>query len=235
MSTLNYSIVNNGDSALTILFEEPACEALTRKIMSVVESIKDIFDKNLLDIIPSYQSISVIYQPLSLSKETVQRKLSNILSKPINASRYWSKLIEIPVCYDDIFALDLKAVASHCGISEQRIIEIHSSKPYLVHMLGFLPGFLYLGGLDSQLYCPRKEVPANRVIAGSVGIGGNQTGVYPVDSPGGWNIIGRTPTVLFNPTQDNPVIASPLDQVRFVPISHAEYLTLHTSDEAQSA
>lgn len=127
-------------------------------------------------------------------------------------------MIEIPVCYDKEFAPDLSYVANYCGLTEAQIVSLHSEPEYLVHMLGFLPGFLYLGGLNQQLYCPRKTTPAKAISTGSVAIGGQQTGIYPISSPGGWQIIGRTPLKLFNPDNSEPAIASPLDKIKFVPI-----------------
>ena len=136
---------------------------------------------------------------------------------------YTPKLIVIPVCYEEEFAPDLHHVATHCKLSKDALIEAHTRETYLVHMLGFLPGFLYLGGLNPHLYCPRKTTPATNINPGSVAIGGNQTGIYPVASPGGWHIIGRTPIALFCPEAKQPFIASALDKVNFVAISRAEY------------
>ena len=224
--TLSYKIVDNGDSGLTIIFSEPSGEHLTRKIIGLQQLIQNSFRDALLDIIPAYQSITLLFNLLGISKDEIKVKLSDILNSPIDSSNYQSKLIEVPVCYESKYALDLATLAKHCNMTEQQVIKIHTSQTYLVHMLGFLPGFLYLGGLSSQLYCSRKNNPATRIPAGSVGIGGEQTGIYPVESPGGWHIIGRTPLPMFAPTNDNPAIASPLDRIKFIAIEQSEFLEL---------
>ncbi len=223
---LSYKIIDNSDAGLTVIFNQPSSETLTRKIVTIQQLIKDSIGRNLLEIIPSYQSITVLYDLLRISKENLEVELSKILNNSIEPSNYQSKLLEIPVCYQTEYALDLPQLAKRCQMSEQQVIAIHTKETYLVHMLGFLPGFLYLGGLSSQLYCPRKNNPSTRIPAGSVAIGGNQTGIYPVESPGGWHIIGRTPLPMFDPTSDNPAIASPLDQIKFITIGQPEFLKL---------
>jgi len=226
MKTPNYKIKNNGDSALTIIFEEPPSESLTRKLIPLCESFRLTFKALLLDIIPSYQSITLHFDPLKLNKEIFIKQIKHLLALPISASAYQSKTIEIPVCYEDPHATDLSTVANHCHMSKEQVISTHLDNIYLVHMLGFLPGFLYLGGLSKSLYCPRKEVPAKQIIAGSVAIGGNQTGIYPVNSPGGWHVIGRTPISIFDPYRQNPAIASPLDKIRFIQINDSDFIKL---------
>ncbi len=229
--SFSYKIVDNGDAALTIIFDEPSSEILTRKIVTVQQKIKDSSGDDFLDIIPAYQSITILFDLLKISKDNLKKKLSDILNQSIEPSNYQSKLLEIPVCYESEYALDLSELARHCQMSERQVIATHTSEMYLVHMLGFLPGFLYLGGLSSRLYCPRKNNPTARIPAGSVGIGGEQTGIYPVESPGGWHIIGCTPTPMFDPTRDNPAIASPLDRVKFIAIGQSEFLKLQKKYE----
>jgi len=224
--SLSFRIVDNGDSALTVIFNQTPSEFLTRKIRSLQQLIRDHFHNIVHDIIPAYQSITILFNLSAISKSNLKEKLSDILNKPIEPSNYQSKLLEIPVCYESKYALDLAALATHCNMTVQQVIEVHTSQTYLVHMLGFLPGFLYLGGLSAQLHCPRKINPATRIPAGSVGIGGEQTGIYPVDSPGGWHIIGRTPLPMFDPTKNNPAIASPLDKIKFISIGQSEFLEL---------
>lgn len=228
---LSYNIIDNGDAGLIIIFNEPSSEALARKILGIRQSIQSSLRDKLLDIIPAYQSITLLFDLLEISKSNLKEILSEILKTPIAPSNYQSKLLEVPVCYEFECAIDIAALAKHCKMSIQQVIEIHTGQIYLVHMLGFLPGFLYLGGLSSQLYCPRKNNPATRIPTGSVGIGGDQTGIYPVESPGGWHIIGRTPLPMFNPTNDNPAIASPLDRIKFTAIDLSEFLKLQKQHE----
>jgi len=226
MSFIKPRIVDNGDAGLTIFYDQPTSEKLTRKIVTIDKEIRNSMGKSILDVIPSYQSITVIFSLLELSKRQAKKKLRDILKIPIEPSNYISKLLEIPVCYGGSYGSDLAYLGGHCHLSEKRIIQEHTQNEYLVHMLGFLPGFLYLGGLNESLFCPRKNRPELRIPKGSVGIGGNQTGIYPIESPGGWQIIGRTPVPLFDPARDTPAFASPLDRIRFVAISHSEFLAL---------
>ncbi len=224
--SLWYKIVDNGDSGLTIIFDEMPSENLTRKIVSLQQQIRNAFRDKYLDIIPAYQSVTVLFNLLEISKDNLKKTLSDILNKPTKPSNYQSRLLEIPVCYEFEYAKDLAELAKYCQITEQQVIDIHTSKTYLVHMLGFLPSFLYLGGLSPQLFCPRKNNPATRIPAGSVGIGGGQTGIYPVESPGGWHIIGCTPLPMFDPTRDNPAIALPLDKIKFISVGQSKFLEL---------
>jgi len=222
-----FAVIENGDAAFTIIFEMPVSEKLSRKIMQLVKVLNEKFDTRLSEIIPSYQSITLCFDPLLNPAKLFKQEIRQLLTQqnltqdtPIKTE---NKLIKIPVCYDEEFGPDLKHVASHNRLTKCEVIRLHGENEYLVHMLGFLPGFLYLGGLNKQLFCPRKSTPDKLVSAGSVGIGGKQTGIYPIDSPGGWQIIGRSPIDLFDPQADFPAIASPLDRVQFVAINRQEY------------
>jgi len=134
-----------------------------------------------------------------------------------------NKVIEIPVCYDKDFGIDLERVAQHTQISIHEIIQIHTSKTYHVYMLGFLPGFAYMGIVDERISTPRLITPRTNVAAGSVGITGSQTGIYPLDSPGGWNILGRTPIQLFNAGKEQPCLLQPGNTVKFISITKAAF------------
>jgi inhibitor of KinA len=151
---------------------------------------------------------------------------TEIANGNIRLKRSPASAIEVPVCYDAKFALDLDEVTNHVGVSAEQVIELHSSVTYRVSCLGFTPGFPYLSGLPAELNMPRRPVPRKRVPAGSVAIGGNQTGIYPTPSPGGWNVIGRTPMRLFTPAKNPPALLCPGDTVRFRPISLAEFEAL---------
>jgi inhibitor of KinA len=211
----------NGDSAVTLSFETKTGEGLTRHILSLAEEFKSAFPGMISEAIPAYQSLTICFNALLIETDTIDASLRQVVDNHItrNIRTAASRLIEIPVCYQDAYAPDLESLADYCKLSPAVVIEQHTQKDYLVNMLGFLPGFLYLSGLSEQLHCPRKETPSLKVVAGSVGIGGNQTGVYPVDSPGGWYIIGQTPIAIFNPDAKEPFIAQPLDKIRFVPIA----------------
>ncbi len=255
MNETGYKIVDNGDSAITVIFQCSISEELSRIIIAIAEHINIQLTGQFEDIIPGYQSLTLCYKAPELfeSNHKLQQVITSIIEYHLASNRAdkytpdelgsyhpevankvinkQAKLIEIPVCYEDEFALDQKQVLQHTGLTSTQLIEIHSSGKYLVHMLGFMPGFLYLGGLDRKLHCPRKVVPTTRIPAGSVGIGGEHTGVYPRSSPGGWNIIGQTPLKLFKPEQSNPFIAAALDSIRFVPITKVQFSKLLETQE----
>jgi inhibitor of KinA len=140
------------------------------------------------------------------------------------------RLVEIPVCYAAAFAPDLEVVSRHTGLPAEEVVRRHAAKEYRVHLLGFIPGFPYLAGLDPGLATPRRDTPRSALPPGSVGIGGAQTGVYPMSSPGGWQLIGRTPLRLFDPHRDPPALLRPGDRVRFRPIDEAEYRVLEAGE-----
>jgi KipI family sensor histidine kinase inhibitor len=220
LSDIQTTIRWNGDSALTLFFDEEAGEGLTRYILSLVDVFKSGFPKTLIEAIPAYQSLTLCFDIQAIDPETIEGSVRQVIEKGITESTRTiaSRLIEIPVCYQGGYAPDLESLAAYCKLSPDEVIQQHSQTTYLVNMLGFLPGFLYLSGLVEQLYCPRKETPSLNVPAGAVGVGGKQTGIYPVASPGGWHIIGRTPLSIFRPATEKPFIAQPLDKIRFVPI-----------------
>jgi inhibitor of KinA len=149
----------------------------------------------------------------------VESVLRNTVAMPAGDS----PLIEIPVCYDPSLAPDIEEVVRHTGLTSVRVVELHAAPEYVVHMVGFLPGFPYLGGLDPRLTTPRRSTPRTRVPAGSVGIGGSQTGVYSIESPGGWQLIGQTAKRLFDVKRDPPVVLRIGDRVRFHPITIEEH------------
>lgn len=241
MNQSGYKVFDNGDSAITIIFEHPISEKLSRIIITIAEQINIQFADQFEDIIPGYQSLTLCYnlwnslesnrEPIDVITSIIDSHLSGY--REDNYINRQGKLIEIPVCYEDEFALDLSRILQHTGLTSEQLTTMHSNGKYLVHMLGFMPGFLYLGGLDNRIHCPRKEIPATRIPAGSVGIGGQHTGIYPLSGPGGWNIIGRTPMKLFNPESSTPFIASALDYIRFVPITKHQFTSMLNNSEYQ--
>jgi inhibitor of KinA len=156
------------------------------------------------------------YDAFATSLEAILRDMDDEAMPP-------ARLVEIPVCYGGDLGPDLADVASRHGLSEADVVTLHSDAVYLVHMVGFMPGFAYLGGLDARIVTPRRASPRRAVPAGAVGIGGEQTGVYPMVSPGGWNLIGRTPRAMFDSTRDAPALLAMGDRVRFRPISRSDF------------
>ena len=224
-----FDIRQNGDSAITLIFKDEISESLTKEILLIKDSITNLTDSTqLTDIIPAYQSLTLYYaEPLD-DIEEIKFHISDIIKNSVltNTKQKKSKTIRIPACYEESYAPDLKSLASFLEITTDVLIEKHTNENYLVHMLGFLPGFLYLGGLDKSLHYPRKNTPAINIAKGSVGIGGQQTGIYPIESPGGWHIIGRTPLTLFDVNKNYPTIAEPLDKIQFYAISSKEFIQL---------
>ena len=167
--------------------------------------------------VPSYRSLLVHYDPLQLSCEEVETFLSEMLQKCAETPPPESRLVEISTVYGGECGPDIEFVAEHSGLSVKDVIRLHSGATYTVYMLGFTPGFPYLGGLPEAIAAPRLPTPRKSVPAGSVGIAGPQTGIYPSATPGGWRLIGRTPVTLFDPQRSPPAVLRPGDQVRFVP------------------
>ncbi|WP_288132548.1 5-oxoprolinase subunit PxpB [Microbulbifer sp.] len=226
-----FELQTNGDSALDIRFADAPGPDLSETIIALAQAIESASIPGVTELIPAYQCLTVCFDLLQLPDDGAgTQRLVDILNElvrvqltqpsPVAGPRYQ---IKIPVCYAPEFAPDMQALSNHVGLPADQVIRRHSATDYLVHMLGFTPGFLYLGGLDRQLHCPRKDRPTLNVPAGSVGIGGGQTGIYPQQTPGGWQIIGRTPLALFRPQRDPAFIARPLDRIRFVAISAQQF------------
>ena len=182
---------------------------------------------DVTDIIPSYESIALVYGRLLKSPEVEIKVISNSLTDVVSES-YSPKSHNIVVCYE--LGMDWEAVEAHTGLEREKIIHQHLSGSYEVAMMGFLPGFLYLSGLNDSIACPRREEPRTKIPAGSVGIGGHQTGIYSLESPGGWQIIGRTPYSFFDAGQDPPTKVRFGDQVVFERISEDHYTSLKGKD-----
>jgi KipI family sensor histidine kinase inhibitor len=200
---------------------EPALNSLTRNVATSLESKKI---PGVLEVIPAYASFVVLYQPDIVTVSSLQHAVHQCVQSVQCLRGEEGKLVDIPVCYSPTFGPDLPTVAAHNGLSQAEVVQIHSSGEYLIYMFGFAPGFPYLGGLDPRLHTPRLDTPRPRVEAGSVGIANNQTGIYPIASPGGWQIIGRTPLRLFVPEKPDPVpLYRPGDRIRFVSIPESDF------------
>ena len=212
-----------GDAALLVEFGDQIDEAINRQVHALAHALAQTATPSLGEAVPTYRSLLLHYDPLCLDYVAVKQLVQELGQQTAGEPPVESRLVEIPTIYGAEFGPDLEFVAGHNGISAQEVIRIHSGGVYPVFMMGVTPGFPYLGGVDAAIAAPRLETPRTRVPAGSVGIAGQQTGIYPIESPGGWRIIGRTPLRLFNPYTDPPTILSAGDRVRFVPISEAEF------------
>lgn len=220
----NYKIFPLGENALTIEFGNELSEKLNRQVISLDRYLSETPFQGLLETVPAYASLTVYFDILAVRKvqpnfPTAFEAVKNIVSAALKSfktnKKESSKTIEIPVIFDDESSPDLKFVAEINKLSTEKVIDIFLSQTYRVYMLGFLPGFAYLGEIDERIAAPRKETPRQRVPAGSVGIAGRQTGIYPFDSPGGWQLVGRTETKLFEPENKIPTLFQTGDSVRF--------------------
>ncbi|WP_324719274.1 5-oxoprolinase subunit PxpB [Salinimicrobium sp. HB62] len=212
-----------GERAILLEFEPEISPDTLKKVLGVKKFFQENTLKEKVEISNTYNSLLITY---NVSIEDVYGSVLNLkddLSKANRSFRIVSRLFHIPVCYDDVFALDLAEMAGSKNLSKKQIIELHSSKDYLVYFTGFLPGFLYLGGLPKTLHFSRRKHPRSKIEKGAVGIGEKQTGIYPQESPGGWNIIGNSPVPLFDPALDPPCEIHAGDRIRFYPVSLEEH------------
>lgn len=202
-----------------LVWNEPVSDSLLSRQLGYKKYLEEHWSKRLQEIRMGFTRISLVWKKESDQSE-FQHAFPNLNPPSIPLS---GKLWEIPVCYEPEFGTDLRRLAEEKKLSLSQFIEVHCAPSYRIHFFGFLPGFFYLNGLEERLHTPRKAVPNLRVPSGSVAIGGAQTGIYPGDSPGGWHIIGRTPLSLFNPDTEPPVWAKVGDQIRFYPVSAAQF------------
>jgi inhibitor of KinA len=211
-----------GDSAVVVEFGDEISQKVNRKVLSLADALGESALFGLGELVPTYRSLLVHYDPLHLSYAEVGAFISEALPKCEERPPLETRVVEVPVVYGGEFGPDIEFVAEHNGLSVQEVITLHSDAAYTVYMLGFTPGFAYLGGMSEAIATPRLETPRTLVPAGSVGIAGEQTGIYPIATPGGWRLIGRTPLELFDPEGDPPTLLRAGDKVRFVPISEEE-------------
>lgn len=228
----NIKIVPEGDASLLIQFEQVISPEVNQKIAAAAKLIRAQQISGIIDMIPTYCSLLINYNPLVISYEALFKRVESIVRMESRSEAGKKKVWEIPVVYGGIYGPDLGAIAEHAGISEEEVIKIHSSQDYLIYMLGFLPGFTYLGGLDEKIHTPRLASPRVRIPAGSVGIGGSQTGIYPMDSPGGWQLMGMTPVKTYDPDRETPILVEAGDYIRFVPVTEEKYLEIKAAVEA---
>jgi len=210
-----------GDAALAVEFGETIDPEVNRRVMAFAQGLEQARLPGIGDIVPTYRSVLVHYDPLVLSYSAAVAWAQSQAAPRSVAPAAARRRIEIPTVYGGEHGPDLDFVAQAHGLSLEDVIRLHSRVDYTVYMMGFMPGFPYLGGLPLELETPRLETPRTQVPAGSVGIAGKQTGIYPLDSPGGWRLIGRTSLRLFDVDLDPPALLAPGDLVRFVPISSA--------------
>ena len=222
-----------GDSALVLEIGDEIHPAINRKIRGLVLALEKTTIPGIREFIPTYRSLFVQYDPAEILFGELIGKIKQIESQLEAAAIPEPRIVEIPVEYGGACGPDLEFVAQHNKLSPEEVIALHTDRDYQVYMLGFTPGFCYLGGLSERLETPRLAEPRTRIPAGSVGIAGKQTGIYPIDSPGGWQLIGRTPLCLFDPNREPPVLIHAGEYVRFVRINENEYEKITFATETQ--
>ncbi|HET9984145.1 MAG TPA: 5-oxoprolinase subunit PxpB [Longimicrobiales bacterium] len=222
-----------GDHALLVHLGSSIDEETHRLVRAAYATLERLDLPGVSELVPAFTSIGVHYDPARVRHaptepphEGLRRELAAALERLDPAELPPARTVEIPVCYGGDFGPDLADVAGQAGLSAREVVRRHAAGEYLVYMIGFAPGFPYLGGLDPRLATPRLDAPRTAVPAGSVGIGGEQTGIYPVESPGGWRLIGRTPLRLFDPTREPATLLRAGDRVRFRAVTAARFREL---------
>ncbi|MDQ3004895.1 MAG: 5-oxoprolinase subunit PxpB [Chloroflexota bacterium] len=209
-------IVPLGDSAVLVQLGDEIDLIINQRVHALANLIITSSMQGIVEIVPAYATLLVHYDPLLLSFTQIKDHLRRQISQMEEIESRKPRRIEIPVRYGGEMGPDLEAVASHCGLQVENVIRIHSEKIYTVYMMGFTPGYPYMGKLDDRLITPRLEAPRTRVPAGTVAIAGSQTGIYSIQSPGGWQLIGWTPLKLFDHASESPFLFSPGDEVKFI-------------------
>ena len=213
-----------GDRAISIDFGQVIDPTINRHIRQTIERIKALQLEGIIELVPTYCALLVEYDAMLYSYSEICKIIEPTLEEGMtNTTNELVTVVEVPTVYGGEFGPDLSFVASHNHLSEDEVISIHSGTDYLVYMLGFIPGFTYLGGMDPRIATPRLSSPRTLIPAGSVGIAGEQTGTYPSDSPGGWQIIGRTPVTMYDMSKAQAALLEAGDYVRYVPIDESEF------------
>jgi inhibitor of KinA len=222
----------SGDRALLVEYGDGIDPVVNEKVRAMTALLKKNLPAGVEAVVPAYRSLSILYDPLTTTTARLAEILHALEADFCAAQIAEPKVVPIPVCYGGEFGPDIGVVAEHTGLAEQEIVAVHASVDYPIYMIGFTPGFCYLGGLDHRLRTPRRKTPRTNLPAGSVGVAESQTGVYPVESPGGWQIIGQTPLRLFAPARKNPFLYEAGDRIRFVPVAEAEFRRLYEKEWA---
>ncbi len=215
-----------GDTAILINFEQEISPAINDKVLALHHAIEAAAIPAIQYCIPAYCSLTVCYNPQAINYEDLCPKIQNLASKIAHQTTISNRKLLIPVCYEAPFSLDFSILLEQTKLSREAIIDLHCKTEFRVYMLGFLPGFAYMGKLPEALFCLRKENPRLRIPAGSVGLAGHQTGIYPIASPGGWQIIGQTPIPVFDANKEQAFLFQAGDCVRFEAISRANFLQI---------
>lgn len=229
---MDYSFSPLGDQAIIIEVGTGINEHTQKNVRAISLLLEANAPQWMIELIPAFTTIAVFYNPLLTTFKEAKTELTALLKKASEMAVPPPRIIEIPVCYGGDYGPDLEFVAEHNGLSTEEVINIHAGGSYNVHMIGFAPGFPYLGGMSEKIAAPRRQSPRGSIPERSVGIAGSQTGVYPISTPGGWQLIGRTPTRLFLPEEEIPSLLRAGDKIVFRQISAEEYQVLEEKENA---
>ena len=216
-------IIPAGDSALFVEFEERIDIEVNARTIALADSVQGAAIAGVCDVVPTYRSVAIYFDPLRIDYDALMTRVERELARPKVQVTTTTAPIRIPVCYGGELGPDLPGVAAFAHISEDEVVRLHTSATYRVFMLGFVAGFAYMGIVDRRIAMPRHATPRVRVPPGSVGIAGVQTGIYPAETPGGWQLIGRTPVKPFDPARAEPFLMKAGDAVQFAAIAREEY------------
>ena len=219
-------VIPASDSSLLVVLGNTISPELHKSVIELFQTLRAKADSRIRNLHPGYASLLIDFDPLQLTHDELAAEIEQTSNSAGPEVAPETRVVTVPVCYGEEFGPDLLDLAKHAGISAQEVVQLHTSVMYMVYFLGFSPGFAYMGGLVERLHMPRLPTPRTQVAAGTVGIAGNQTGIYPVDSAGGWRLIGPTPWRMFDPNAHPPTRFQPGDKVRFSAIDRAAFTAM---------
>lgn len=220
----------SGDRMLLVTLGEAIDLRVNEAVRALTESLRRDLPPGVAVVIPAYRSLALVYDPLATTPQSLETAVRRLVRRQVGADIPPPRTVEIPVCYGGDLGPDIGFVAEYNRLDAEQVTAIHSARPYHIYTIGFAPGFCYLGGLDPRLHTPRLETPRTAVPAGAVGIAEAQTGIYPLQSPGGWRLIGRTPLKLFDARRKEPFLYQAGDSLQFVAISLEDYRRLREKE-----
>lgn len=219
-------ILNSSDCSFCVEFGNEISEQINDQVRAYTMAVEAAGIEGVTELVPTYRSVTVHYRPEVIGWSSLYTKLSKLTETLGTTAFAPAETVSIPVLYGGDCGPDLAALAKAHGMTEQEVVALHTAPEYLIYMMGFLPGFCYLGGLDKSIATPRLKTPRVKIPAGSVGIAGEQTGMYPLESPGGWQLIGMTPLKLYDPQRERPILLEAGNRLKFYAIGREEYLEI---------